>query len=89
MLHGVGEFIERAAKAQPMVLVYEDLHWADESTLLLLRHLGGRLARLPLVVIGTYRDDELDATPAADDRDRTAAAGRRRGRHPPPATDRR
>ncbi len=59
MLHGVGEFIERAAKAQPMVLVYEDLHWADESTLLLLHHLGGRLAGLPLVVIGTYRDDEL------------------------------
>ncbi len=60
MLHGVGEFIERAAKAQPMVLVYEDLHWADESTLLLLRHLGGRLKAVPLVVIGTYRDDELE-----------------------------
>ena len=59
MLHGVGEFIERAATAQPMVLVYEDLHWADESTLLLLRHLGSRLPSLPLVVIGTYRDDEV------------------------------
>ena len=59
MLHGVGEFIERAARNQPMMLVYEDLHWADESTLLLLRHLGGRAASTPLLVIGTFRDDEL------------------------------
>ncbi len=61
MIHGVGEFIERAARAQPMVLTYEDLHWADESTLVLLRHLGSRIGDLPLLVIGTYRDDELDS----------------------------
>ena len=70
MLHGVGEFIARAASAQPMVLVYEDLHWADESTLLLLRHLGGHVTALPLVVIGTYRDDEL-----GPDRPLSAAIG--------------
>ena len=62
MIHGVGEFIERAARAQPMVLTYEDLHWADESTLVLLRHLGGRIGEIPLLVIGTYRDDELDSS---------------------------
>lgn len=60
MLHGVGEFIGRAAIAQPLVLVYEDLHWADESTMLLLRHLAPRLSEMPLVVIGTYRDDEVE-----------------------------
>ncbi len=60
MLHGVGEFIERAATNQPMVLTYEDLHWADESTLLLLRHIGNRAASLPVLVIGTFRDDELE-----------------------------
>jgi class 3 adenylate cyclase/tetratricopeptide (TPR) repeat protein len=60
MLHGMGEFIERAATNQPMVLVYEDLHWADESTLLLLRHLGGRAQQLPVLIIGTFRDDELE-----------------------------
>lgn len=59
MLHGIGEFIERAANNRPMLLTYEDLHWADESTLLLLRHLGGRARQLPLVIIGTFRDDEL------------------------------
>jgi class 3 adenylate cyclase/tetratricopeptide (TPR) repeat protein len=60
MLHGMGEFIERAANNRPMVLTYEDLHWADESTLLLLRHLGGRARQLPLLIIGTFRDDELE-----------------------------
>ncbi|MCU1352062.1 MAG: hypothetical protein JWM05_1271 [Acidimicrobiales bacterium] len=70
MLHGVGQFIERAAANRPLVLVFEDLHWADESTLLLLRHIGPRLAHIPLLVIGTYRPDELDA-----DRPLTTAIG--------------
>lgn len=70
MLHGVGQFIERAAVNRPLVLVFEDLHWADESTLLLLRHLGPRLPHAPLLVIGTYRADELDA-----DRPLTTALG--------------
>ena len=60
MLHGVGEFIGRAAIVQPLVLVFEDLHWADESTMLLLRHLAPRLGDLRLLVIGTYRDDEVE-----------------------------
>ncbi len=56
-----GGRVHRARRrTRPMVLTYEDLHWADESTLLLLRHLGGRVGDLPLVVIGTYRDDELE-----------------------------
>ena len=51
MLHGVGEFIERAARNRPLLLVFEDLHWADESTLLLLRHLGPRAPEVPLLII--------------------------------------
>jgi predicted ATPase len=41
------------------VLVLEDLHWADEATLDVLRMLGRRLEPIPALVIGTYRDDEL------------------------------
>lgn len=70
MLHGVGQFIERAAAVQPLLLVFEDLHWADESSLLLLRHLGSRIREVPVLVIGTYRDDELEP-----DRPLTAAIG--------------
>ena len=59
LLHGVGEFVERTARARPLVLVYEDLHWADESTLLLLRQLAPRLSGIPVLAIGTYRHTEL------------------------------
>ena len=36
LLDHVRRFVERAAHAQPMLLVFEDLHWADESSVLLL-----------------------------------------------------
>jgi DNA-binding CsgD family transcriptional regulator len=42
------------------VLVLEDLHWADEATLDVLRLLTRRLATVPALVLVTYRDDELD-----------------------------
>jgi tetratricopeptide (TPR) repeat protein len=43
----------------PTVLVLEDVHWADEATLDLLKFLGRRASRLPLLVIVTVRDDEV------------------------------
>ena len=61
LLHGCGEFIDRAARAQPLLLVYEDLHWAGESTCRLLRRLAERLRESPVLMIGTYRDTDLDA----------------------------
>ena len=53
-------FTERSARLMPIVLVLEDLHWADEPTVLLMQHLAQNLAPLPLMVVGTYRDVELD-----------------------------
>jgi tetratricopeptide (TPR) repeat protein len=61
LLHGCGEFIARAAEAQPMLLTFEDLHWADESTCVLLRHLAERLQDEPVLMLGSYRDDELES----------------------------
>jgi DNA-binding CsgD family transcriptional regulator/tetratricopeptide (TPR) repeat protein len=43
------------------VLVLEDVHWADEATLDLLRYLARRIARTKAMLIATYRSDELDA----------------------------
>ena len=54
------EFVERVAKVTPFVAVFEDLHWADESTLLLLQHLVSAVTSMSALVIGTYRDVELD-----------------------------
>jgi DNA-binding CsgD family transcriptional regulator len=44
------------------VVVLEDLHWADEATLDVLRLLARRVESVPALVIATYRDDELDRT---------------------------
>ena len=55
-----GEYVERSSRLQPLLLVLEDLHWADEPTLLLLRHVTQRLAEMPVLVLATYRDVELD-----------------------------
>jgi tetratricopeptide (TPR) repeat protein len=43
----------------PAILVLEDLHWADEATLDLVKFLGRRAHRLPLLVIVTSRADEV------------------------------
>ncbi|HZD70349.1 MAG TPA: AAA family ATPase, partial [Actinomycetes bacterium] len=43
----------------PTVLVMEDVHWADDATLDALQFLVRRVARLPAVLVLTYRDDEL------------------------------
>lgn len=43
----------------PKVLVIEDLHWADEGTLDLVRYLGRRLGGVPALFLTTHRDDGL------------------------------
>ena len=43
------------------VVVVEDIHWADEATLDLLRFLGRRIRNSTVMIIATYRDDELAA----------------------------
>jgi class 3 adenylate cyclase/tetratricopeptide (TPR) repeat protein len=54
------EFVGRAGQAQPLLLVLEDLHWADESTVLLTEYLAPLLPDMPVLVLGTYRDLEVD-----------------------------
>jgi DNA-binding CsgD family transcriptional regulator/tetratricopeptide (TPR) repeat protein len=44
----------------PTILVLEDVHWADEATLDVMRLLARRVETVPTLVIVTYRDDELD-----------------------------
>ena len=50
-----------AARPGPTVVVAEDAHWADGASLELLRFLGRRIGDLPVLVIVTYRDDEIGA----------------------------
>jgi class 3 adenylate cyclase/tetratricopeptide (TPR) repeat protein len=58
----VGEVVGRLGARQPVLLHIDDVHWADESTLLLVEHLAERLVRWPVLIIATYRDVELSTT---------------------------
>ncbi|WP_433559532.1 ATP-binding protein [Pseudonocardia xinjiangensis] len=65
LFDAVARFVEGLARQGPALLVLDDLQWADASSLALLRFLARPYRPIPLVIIGAYRDDELDATAAA------------------------
>ncbi|HVE99332.1 MAG TPA: AAA family ATPase [Mycobacteriales bacterium] len=56
----VGALVRAVAAGGPTVLVVEDVHWADEATLDVLRLLARAVGEIPALVVVTYRDDELD-----------------------------
>jgi class 3 adenylate cyclase len=60
LLEAVCSFLLNAARANPLLVVLDDIHWADRPTLLMLQHLARRLSSSRLLVVGTYRDVELD-----------------------------
>jgi AAA ATPase domain len=57
-------WLAREAHRVPQFLLFDDLQWAEESTLALLIHLAHRVAQLPVVIVGTYRDNDLDRNSA-------------------------
>jgi len=56
LFSSVREYLSRLAAERPRLLVFEDLHWADESTLLLLEHAAEWVEHVPILLIGTYRE---------------------------------
>jgi hypothetical protein len=60
LLSGVVNSLQNIAAAHPLLLVLEDLHDADRGTLDLQVYLARHLSRTPLLVVGTYRDVEVD-----------------------------
>jgi hypothetical protein len=52
--------VAEIGRGRPAVVVIEDLHWADEATLDVIRLLARRVEACPALVLITYRDDELD-----------------------------
>ena len=54
------ELTERLGSAVPLVVLLDDMQWADESSTLLLEHLAPHLPRLPVIYIVTYRDVAAD-----------------------------
>jgi DNA-binding CsgD family transcriptional regulator len=74
LVEEIGRTLARAASAQPIVVVVDDLQWSDLSSLAALEAVGLASLDAPLLVLGTYRDTE-PPTPVTD------AVGQL-GRHP-------
>lgn len=55
-------FLAAASRRSPLVVVLDDLHWADRQTLKLLRHLSRELSHMRVLIAGTYRDTDLVRT---------------------------
>jgi len=60
LFESVTSFLVAASIATPLVLLLDDLHWADKPSLLLLQHLARKVPASRLIILGTYRDIELD-----------------------------
>jgi DNA-binding CsgD family transcriptional regulator/tetratricopeptide (TPR) repeat protein len=50
---------ELASNGRPTLVVFEDVHWADQATLDLIRFLGRRIGSVPALFVVTYRSDEV------------------------------
>lgn len=61
--------VRTLAAQQPLILILDDLQWADAASISLLFHLSRRIGDRPVLLVGTYRTDEV-------------ALGRAGGRHP-------
>jgi len=62
LFQAVTTFLRNAANVQPLCIVLEDLHDADKGTLDMLVHLARNLGRARVLLVGTYRDVEVDRT---------------------------
>ncbi len=60
--NAVASFVGRGSNRFPLVLVMDDVHWADESTLLLIEHTAALWSEMRVLAVGTYRDVELEVS---------------------------
>ncbi len=55
----VASFLRETAASQPLVIVLDDLHWADRSSLDLLEFVAREVSTASMLLVGSYRDTEL------------------------------
>ena len=75
LMDAVSNVLADAAQTFPLVVVLEDLHVADVSTVLLLEFLAATVRHQPLLIVGTFREVELAAAPAGPQLARTVQQG--------------
>jgi tetratricopeptide (TPR) repeat protein len=61
LIREAGDFMKAAGRGFPIVMLLEDLQWADPASVDLLHHVGCRLARQRTLVVATFRQADVDA----------------------------
>ncbi len=59
----VRKLLEAAAARQPLVVLFEDVHWGEETFLELIEYLAGAVSDVPILLLAVAREDLLDARP--------------------------
>jgi DNA-binding SARP family transcriptional activator len=67
LFEAVGHLLERLAKTQPLLLVLEDVHWADEASIRLTSVLSRRIASWPILIVLTAREEDVAEAPVLRD----------------------
>jgi len=62
LFEAVAAMLAAASRTRPMLLMFDDLQWADRPTLLLLRHVMRSARTASFAIVATYRESELDRT---------------------------
>src|SRR4029453_6671209 len=63
LFDSMAAFLRRGPESEPIVLVLDDLHWADEGSVLLLAFLAPELRRSRTLLLATYREREMKRSP--------------------------
>ncbi|HET7035984.1 MAG TPA: AAA family ATPase, partial [Thermomicrobiaceae bacterium] len=61
LFDAIARLLERLAAEQPLLVLLDDLHWADPASIELLHYLSRDLGSLPVLLLGSYRPEEIDA----------------------------
>ncbi len=52
--------LRELSRQQPVIVILDDLHWADASSCALLRHLARAMSNSPILLVGTYRPNDIE-----------------------------
>jgi len=60
LFEAVSQFMINLSKETPLLIILDDLQWTDQSSLLLLHYLARGVYKEPLLLLGAYRDTDID-----------------------------
>jgi diguanylate cyclase (GGDEF)-like protein len=65
LFEGFLMLLKTISNAKPLILFLDDIHWADEASLDLLQYISRRIEKDPILILGAYREEELERSPLA------------------------